>query len=104
MGKYLVCITGASGSIYGVRVMKALVEAGHEVHGIVSAWGERVLEQETGRPFASWVAELGLFIAVSLSFPFFVRLTRFVIYCIIKNKFGFRDMYAKIQYKIFWRN
>ena len=60
MGKYLVCITGASGSVYGIRVMKALIEGGHNVHGIVSAWGERVLEQETGRPFSSWMAELGL--------------------------------------------
>jgi len=60
MGKYLVCITGASGSIYGIRVIKALIEGGHNVHGIVSAWGARVLEQETGKPFSSWMAELGL--------------------------------------------
>ena len=60
MGKYLVCITGASGSVYGLRVMKALIETGHEVHGIVSAWGARVLEHETGKPFSAWMAELGL--------------------------------------------
>ena len=47
MGKYLVCITGASGSVYGIRTIQALIAGGHEVHGIVSHWGGRVLEQET---------------------------------------------------------
>jgi 4-hydroxy-3-polyprenylbenzoate decarboxylase len=60
LAKYLVCITGASGSVYGIRTMRALIEAGNEVHVIVSAWGARVLEEETGRSFASWAAELGL--------------------------------------------
>jgi len=60
MGKYLVCITGASGSIYGIRVMKALIEAGHDVHVIVSEWGAKVLQYETGKAFACWLAELGL--------------------------------------------
>jgi 4-hydroxy-3-polyprenylbenzoate decarboxylase len=40
--------------------MQALIMAGHEVHGIVSVWGSRVLEEETGKPFASWMAELEL--------------------------------------------
>jgi 4-hydroxy-3-polyprenylbenzoate decarboxylase len=39
--------------------MRALIKGGHEVHGIVSVWGGRVLEQETGRPFTSWMTELG---------------------------------------------
>jgi 4-hydroxy-3-polyprenylbenzoate decarboxylase len=60
MGRYLVCITGASGAIYGIRTMQALILARHEVHGIVSAWGSRVLEEETGKAFATWMAELGL--------------------------------------------
>jgi len=60
LGKYLVCISGASGSVYGIRVMQALIAAGHEVHAIVSVWGARVLEQETGKPFDLWKAELGL--------------------------------------------
>ena len=38
--------------------MGALIAAGHEVHGIVSVWGARVLEQETGRSFDSWAEEL----------------------------------------------
>ena len=60
MAKYLVCITGASGSVYGIRTMKALISAGHEVHGIVSNWGAKTMEEETGKSFASWSAELGL--------------------------------------------
>jgi 4-hydroxy-3-polyprenylbenzoate decarboxylase len=60
LGKYLICLTGASGSIYGIRTLRALVEGGHEVHGVVSPWGSRVTEQETGRPFGDWVKELGI--------------------------------------------
>lgn len=60
MGKYLICITGASGSMYGLRTMRALIETGHEVHGMVSPWGERVIARETGKPFAAWMTELGL--------------------------------------------
>ena len=58
MGKYLVCISGASGSIYGIRTIQALTAGGHEVHLIVSAWGKRVLEQETNMAFAAWMAKL----------------------------------------------
>jgi len=60
LSKYLVCITGASGSVYGIRTMRALISAGHEVHGIVSSWGLKTLEEETGKTFESWIAELGL--------------------------------------------
>jgi 4-hydroxy-3-polyprenylbenzoate decarboxylase len=58
MGKYLICVSGASGSIYGIRTMQALIENGHEVHAVVSSWGAQVLEQETGRPFAAWLETL----------------------------------------------
>jgi 4-hydroxy-3-polyprenylbenzoate decarboxylase len=60
MAKYLVCVTGASGSIYGVRLMKFLAEAGHEVHAVASEWGARVTEHETGRSFDTWVREIGI--------------------------------------------
>jgi 4-hydroxy-3-polyprenylbenzoate decarboxylase len=60
MGKYLISITGASGSLYGLRTIAALISGGHEVHVIVSSWGERVIHEETGRPFASWIETLGL--------------------------------------------
>lgn len=60
MKKYLVCITGASGAIYGIRTMQVLADAGHAVYGVVSAWGETVIYEETGKPFSTWADELGL--------------------------------------------
>lgn len=44
--RVLVCLTGASGTIYGVRVIRALKAEGHEVHLIVTKWGEKTLEHE----------------------------------------------------------
>ncbi|MEM3397233.1 MAG: UbiX family flavin prenyltransferase [Thermoplasmata archaeon] len=46
--KVVVAITGASGAIYGVRLIELLSELGHAVMLIVSENGERVLEHETG--------------------------------------------------------
>lgn len=46
--RILVCLTGASGAIYGVKVIRALKGLGHEVHLIVSKWGEETLWHETG--------------------------------------------------------
>jgi 4-hydroxy-3-polyprenylbenzoate decarboxylase len=56
VNKYLVCITGASGAVYGIRTMRALLEAGCEVHAIASRWGERVVIEETGKRFDEWAA------------------------------------------------
>ena len=46
--RVLVCLTGASGAIYGVRLLRALKSNDHEVHLIVSKWGEETLKYETG--------------------------------------------------------
>jgi 4-hydroxy-3-polyprenylbenzoate decarboxylase len=46
--RVLVCLTGASGATYGVRVIDALKGLGHEVHLIISKWGTKTLEYETG--------------------------------------------------------
>jgi 4-hydroxy-3-polyprenylbenzoate decarboxylase len=46
--RVLVCMTGASGAIYGIRLLRALKSEGHEVHLIVSKWGEETLKYETG--------------------------------------------------------
>ncbi len=46
--RVLVCLTGASGAIYGVRLIRALKSNDHEVHLIVSKWGEETLKYETG--------------------------------------------------------
>jgi len=59
MARYLVCITGASGSIYGLRLLVALVSAGAEVHLVVTDWGRKVLREETGLALEAHLAALG---------------------------------------------
>lgn len=46
--RLIVAITGASGSAYGVRVLQLLRDAGVEAHLVVSKWGARTLQHETG--------------------------------------------------------
>jgi 4-hydroxy-3-polyprenylbenzoate decarboxylase len=60
MGRFLICVTGASGSIYALRTIKALLGLGHDVHCVVSYWGGRVIQAESGRVFQSWAGEYGL--------------------------------------------
>jgi len=48
MKKILLCITGASGAIYGVRLLRKLKKMEHEVHLVLSSWGVETLEHETG--------------------------------------------------------
>jgi 4-hydroxy-3-polyprenylbenzoate decarboxylase len=45
--KVLVCIGGASGSMYGVRVLEECIKKKHEVHLIVSEGAKKILEHET---------------------------------------------------------
>ncbi len=45
--RIVVAITGATGSIYGVRVLEALRQAGVETHFLSSKWGARTLTHET---------------------------------------------------------
>ena len=45
----IVGITGASGAVYGVRLLEVLREAPVETHLVVSKWGQRTLEHETGK-------------------------------------------------------
>jgi 4-hydroxy-3-polyprenylbenzoate decarboxylase len=55
MKRYLVCITGASGSLYGIRTIQALHEQCCEVHVVVSPWGKKVIEEETKKSFSQWI-------------------------------------------------
>jgi len=47
MTKLIVGMTGASGAIYGVRVLQVLAETDVEVHLVVSKWAQQTLEHET---------------------------------------------------------
>ena len=46
--RLIVGITGASGSIYGVRALELLQPTGIESHLVLSKWGARTLQHETG--------------------------------------------------------
>ena len=48
MNRYLLCITGASGVIYGYRTLQILSER-FEVEAIVSSAGQTVLKEELGK-------------------------------------------------------
>jgi len=45
--KLIVGMTGASGSIFGVRMLEALKDMDVEVHLVVSKWAQQTLEHET---------------------------------------------------------
>ena len=45
--KIIVAITGATGAIYGVRILQRLREVGAETHLVISRWGARTLLHET---------------------------------------------------------
>jgi 4-hydroxy-3-polyprenylbenzoate decarboxylase len=45
--RLVVAITGATGTLYGVRLLEALREAGVETHFVMSKWGARTLTHET---------------------------------------------------------
>lgn len=46
--RWVVGITGASGSIYGIRLIEVLLQKGFEVHLVVTEAGWRVLKEELG--------------------------------------------------------
>ncbi|MDQ7055977.1 MAG: UbiX family flavin prenyltransferase [Persephonella sp.] len=47
MGKIVLCITGASGTVYGVKLLNILSKT-HHVYLVVSESGFKVMEKETG--------------------------------------------------------
>jgi 4-hydroxy-3-polyprenylbenzoate decarboxylase len=50
--RYFVSIGGASGCIYGIRLVEELKKARHEVYLVVSESGKKLLEYETGMTIA----------------------------------------------------
>lgn len=57
--KIIVGLTGASGSIYGKRLIESLLALGHEVHLIATETGEKVFSYEVGEPFDAYTKALG---------------------------------------------
>lgn len=55
---YVVAITGASGTIYGIRLMKALIEQGHQVMALISSAGRKVMDHEMGSDPKSGLYEI----------------------------------------------
>jgi len=58
MERYLVCITGASGALYSLRLISALAAKGVIIHLTCSAWGARVILEETERPLGYWLGKI----------------------------------------------
>lgn len=50
--RLIVGITGATGAIFGLRVLEALKAAGVETHLVLSKWGLQTVEHETGLDMA----------------------------------------------------
>src|SRR2546428_11837392 len=48
--KIIVGITGATGTIFGVRLLEVMKDAGVETHLVMSKWGIRTLLHETPYP------------------------------------------------------
>ena len=58
MKTIVVGITGASGSIYGLRLIKELAARTLAVHVVASTAGQQVVAHETGRELTDWLANL----------------------------------------------
>jgi 4-hydroxy-3-polyprenylbenzoate decarboxylase len=56
LGPVIVAITGASGSIFGIRLLERLGELDVETHLVVTRWGRINIEQETDYSFAQVLA------------------------------------------------
>lgn len=59
MDKFIVGITGASGSIYGKRICEELINHGKKVYLVATEYGKKVFEYECEISFESWLKELG---------------------------------------------
>jgi 4-hydroxy-3-polyprenylbenzoate decarboxylase len=58
MARYIIGITGASGSIYGVKVVEELLRGGHEVHLVLTENGVKVLSYELEKDIDEVFSEL----------------------------------------------
>lgn len=59
--RIVVGITGATGAVFGLRLLDALSEAGIETHLVVSRWGQQTVEHECGVDLAGLRARASVF-------------------------------------------
>ena len=57
MGIYTIAITGASGSIYGVRLLQYLLKNGHKVYLTITKEGSLILKEEVGYDWQEYQKE-----------------------------------------------
>jgi 4-hydroxy-3-polyprenylbenzoate decarboxylase len=58
LGRYIVGITGASGSIYGVRLIEELIKMDNEVYLVITNNGKKVLEYEVEIKLEKWLLNI----------------------------------------------
>lgn len=58
LARYIVGITGASGSIYGAKLVEELLKKNNEVFLVITDNGEKVLEFELEIDFKKWIDNL----------------------------------------------
>jgi 4-hydroxy-3-polyprenylbenzoate decarboxylase len=66
MAVYAVGITGGSGAPYALRLVRALLDAQHEVHLVVSPAGETILHVESGLKLGKTLREKAATIATAI--------------------------------------
>jgi 4-hydroxy-3-polyprenylbenzoate decarboxylase len=58
LSRYIVGITGASGSIYAVRLIEELIKLDNEIFLVATSNGKKVLEYELEINFEEWIVEV----------------------------------------------
>jgi len=58
MGKFIIGITGASGSIFGFRIAIELLKADHEIYLVITDAGKKFMERELSSPFETLIERL----------------------------------------------
>jgi 4-hydroxy-3-polyprenylbenzoate decarboxylase len=66
MPVYAVAITGGSGAPYALRLLRALLDTGHEVHLVISPAGETILQVESGIKLGKTLREKAVAIAAAI--------------------------------------
>ena len=98
--RFILAITGASGAVYGLRMLQVLQNLDAEVHLIISQMGAQVLESETGQKSED-VRQMAAFsyrptdLAASIASGSFHIDGMLVVPCSIKTLSGIANSYAE---------